>query len=75
MVENRLRWFGFIERSVDSVVRRVDQMEKSQTTKGRGRPRKTSIEVIKKDLEINDLDRNMVLNRIWRKLIHRADPT
>ncbi|KAL5141886.1 hypothetical protein HKD37_09G025150 [Glycine soja] len=64
MVENRLRWFGHVERRpVDSVVRRVDQMEKRQTIRGRGRPKKTIREVIKKDLELNDLDRSMVLDR------------
>ncbi|RZB55503.1 Villin-4 [Glycine soja] len=63
MVENRLRWFGHVERRpVDSVVRRVDQMERRQTIRGRGRPKKTIREVIKKDLELNDLDRSMV----WR---------
>jgi hypothetical protein len=42
MVENRLRWFGHIERRpVDVVVQRVDQMEESQIIRGRGRPRKT----------------------------------
>ncbi|KAL5195329.1 putative serine/threonine-protein kinase [Glycine soja] len=61
MVENRLRWFGHVERRpVDSVVRRVDQMERRQTIRGRGRPKKTIREVIKKDLELNDLDRSMV---------------
>ncbi|KAL5133996.1 LINE-1 retrotransposable element ORF2 protein [Glycine soja] len=77
MVENRLRWFGHVERRpVDSVVRRVDQMERRQTIRGRGRPKKTIREVIKKDLEINGLDRSMVLDRtLWRKLIHVADPT
>ncbi|KAL5134814.1 Craniofacial development protein 2 [Glycine soja] len=77
MVENRLRWFGHVERRpVDSVVRRVDQMERRQTIRGRGRPKKTIREVIKKDLELNDLDRSMVLDRtFWRKLIHVADPT
>ena len=31
LVENRLRWFGHVERRpVDVVVRRVDQMEESQ---------------------------------------------
>ncbi|KAH1228331.1 Craniofacial development protein 2 [Glycine max] len=60
MVENRLRWFGHVERRpVDSVVRRVDQMERRQTIRGRGRPKKTIREVIKKDLEINGLDRSM----------------
>ncbi|KAL5163093.1 Retrovirus-related Pol polyprotein from type-1 retrotransposable element R2 [Glycine soja] len=77
MVENRLRWFGHVERRpVDSVVRRVDQMERRQTIRGRGRPKKTIREVIKKDLELNDLDRSMVLDRtLWRKLIHVTDPT
>ncbi|KAL5153310.1 Craniofacial development protein 2 [Glycine soja] len=77
MVENRLRWFGHVERRpVDSVVRRVDQMERRQTIRGRGRPKKTIREVIKKDLELNDLDRSMVLDRtLWRKLIHVAEPT
>jgi hypothetical protein len=28
-----------------------------------------------KDLEINELDRNMICDRIlWRRLIHEADP-
>jgi len=35
---------------VDSVVRRVGQMEGSQITRGKGRPRKTRRETIKKDL-------------------------
>lgn len=66
MVENRLRWFGHVERRlVDSVIWRVDQMmERSQTTRGRGRPRKIIRETSKKDLEIKELDRNMALDRI-----------
>jgi hypothetical protein len=73
MVETRLRWFGHVERRLmDFLVRRVDQMEGSWITGGRGRPRKT----IKKDLEINELDRNMVFDRkLWCLLIHLADPT
>lgn len=50
-------------------------MERNQT-RGRGRPRKTIREIINKDLVINDLDRNMVLDRtLWQKLIHIVDPT
>jgi len=38
MVETRLTWFGHIERRpVDSVVKRVDQMEGGQITRGRGK--------------------------------------
>lgn len=76
IVEYRLRWFGHVEgRSVGFMVRRVDQMERCQTTRGRGRPRKTISEVIKKDLEINNLVRSMVLDKtLWRKVIHVAVP-
>ena len=68
MVENSIRWFGHVERRpVDFVVRRVDQMERSQRAIGKGRLRKTIREVVKKDLEINNLDKTMVLDRIlWR---------
>jgi len=43
MVKTRqLRWFGHVERrAVDSVVRRVDQMEGSEIARFRGKPRKT----------------------------------
>ena len=76
LVENRLRWFGQVERSPVAVVRRVDQMEESQVKRGRGRPRKTIRETIRKDLEVNELDPNLVYDRtLWRHLIHVADPT
>ena len=59
LVENRLKWFGHVERRlVDVVVRRVDQMEEGQVKRGRGRPRKTIIETIRNDLEVNELDPN-----------------
>ncbi|RZB81212.1 LINE-1 retrotransposable element ORF2 protein isoform B [Glycine soja] len=75
MVENRLRWFGHVERRpVDSVMRRVDQMERRQTIRGRGRPKKTIREVIKKDLELNDLDRSTVAENIgYRDLTTKFD--
>jgi len=77
MEETRLKWFGHVERRhVDFVVWRVDQMEGSQITRGRGRPRKTIRETIRKDLVIIELEKDMVFDRIlWRRLIHVADPT
>jgi len=74
LVENTLRWFGHVERRpVDAVVRRVNQMEESRVKRGRGRPKKT---IIRKDLEVNELNPNMVFDRtLWRHLIHVADPT
>jgi len=51
-------------------------MEDTPITRGRGRPRNTIRETIKKDLEINYLDQNMVYDRtLSRNLIHVADPT
>jgi len=79
LVENRLRWFGHVERRhVDAVVRRVDQMEESQVKRGRGRLRKTIRETIIKDLEVNELDPNLVYDRTLLRhlnLIHVVDPT
>jgi len=39
MAETWLRWFGYVERRhLDFVVRRVNQIESRQITRGRGRP-------------------------------------
>ena len=42
MVETMLRWFWHVNRRpLDYVVRKVDQMESSQITRDKGRPKKT----------------------------------
>lgn len=44
--------------------------------RGRGRLRKTIREIIKTDLEMNDLDRSMVMDlTLWQKLIHVVEST
>jgi len=61
MVETRLRWFEHVERRlVDSIVRRVNQLEGSQVTRCRIRLRKTIRETIRKNLEINELEKEMI---------------
>lgn len=41
IVKNRFRWFAQVKkRPVDSVVSRVHQLERSETTKGRGKLKK-----------------------------------
>jgi len=51
-------------------------MEGSQTTRGRERPEKTTRETFKKDIEINELEKDMVFDRILRRcLIHVAGLT
>jgi hypothetical protein len=76
-METSLSWFGHIERRpVDFAARRVDQIEDDQITRDVGRSRKTIREIIKKDPEINELDRNMIYDRtLLRNLIHVAEPT
>jgi hypothetical protein len=77
MVENRLRWFEYVERrNVDVVVRRVYQMEESQIKKGRERPKKTIKETIMKVLEVNEFDPNMVYDRtLWHNFMDVANLT
>ncbi|CAN6720664.1 unnamed protein product [Malus baccata var. baccata] len=77
MRENRLRWFGHVQRRpTDAPVRRCDYGTEVQGRRGRGRPRKTLEETLRKDLEYLDLTEDMTQNRAqWRSRIHIADPT
>ncbi|TQD68657.1 hypothetical protein C1H46_045810 [Malus baccata] len=53
MRENRLRWFGHVQRRpIDAPVRRCDYGTKVQGRRGRGRPRKTLEETLRKDLSV-----------------------
>jgi len=64
--EKTCRFYGMESKSIDG----------GEITWGRGRPRKIIKKTIKKDLEINELDKNMVYDRtLWHRLIHVADPT
>ena len=57
-------------------MRRVDQMEVRPVIRGRKRPRKTIGETIKRDLDVNNLNVNMIYDRtLWRHLHLVADPT
>ncbi|RXH90055.1 hypothetical protein DVH24_032412 [Malus domestica] len=70
MRENRFR------RPTDAPVRRCDYGTEVQGRRGRGRPRKTLEETLRKDLEYLDLTEDMTQNRAqWRSRIHIADPT
>ena len=77
MVENRLRWFGHVERRpLEAPVRRVDGMTFSPLKRGRGRPQRTLKELIRQDLRLNNISERLVFDRaIWRRVIHVADPT
>ncbi|KAM2039237.1 hypothetical protein ACFX1T_012701 [Malus domestica] len=60
----------------DAPVRRWDYGIEVQGRRGRGRPRKTWEETLRKDLEYLDLTEDMTQNRAqWSSRIHIADPT
>ncbi|KAM2623202.1 hypothetical protein TB2_027734 [Malus domestica] len=74
--ENRLRWFGHVQRRSTDAPVRSDHGTEVQGRRGRGRPRKTLEETLRKDLEYLDLTEDMTQNRAqWRSRIHIADPT
>lgn len=51
-------------------------MKYSQTARSRGKLRKTTSETIKRYLDINDLNINMIYDRkLWLHMIHITDPT
>ena len=75
MRENRLRWFGHIERrSRDAPVRKMEKIDIAQGKKLRERPKVTWMEVIKNDMKLLELEERMVVDRNdWRKRIHVLD--
>ena len=74
--ENRLRWFGHIRRRpVNAVVRKTELIIVEGNIKGRGRPKLTWGETVRKDMSVCGLTEDIVLDRKeWRKRIHVADP-
>ncbi|CAN6545754.1 unnamed protein product [Malus baccata var. baccata] len=66
--KNRRAWEGYQNWRAEN--------PKVQGRRGRGRPRKTLEETLRKDLEYLDLTKDMTQDRAqWRSKIHIADPT
>lgn len=75
MMENRFRWFDHVEKT-DKLCSKesISDREKINNQKKR-KPKNNIREVIKKYLQINNLDKNIIFNRILRrKLIYLVDP-
>ena len=53
-----------MEKTCRDLVRRVNQKEGNLIAKDRGRPRKTIVEIIKIDLNVNGLNINMIYDII-----------
>ena len=68
MRESRLRWFGHVQRRLESApVRRCESLDLGVFRRGRGRPKKSMREVIRNDLTLLDLVEGMARDRVlWR---------
>ena len=64
MRENRLRWFGHVERRpIDAPVRRVEKIDIEQSKKLRGRPKMNWMKVVKKYMKLLELEERIVAGR------------
>ena len=53
MREARLKWFGYVKRRrVEALVRRCERVNIPEGKRGRGRPKKSLKEVIRKGLKV-----------------------
>ncbi len=73
--ENRLRWFGHVRRRPQGApVRRVEEWDQGDFKRGRGRPKMTWWEGVRKDLKQLDLQESEALDRReWRRKIYVDD--
>ncbi|XP_070023320.1 uncharacterized protein [Nicotiana sylvestris] len=71
MRELRLRWFGHVRRrNIEAPGRRCERLAMESLRRGRGRPNKYWGEVIRQDMALLQLTKDMTLDRsVWRSRI------
>ncbi|XP_070008151.1 uncharacterized protein [Nicotiana sylvestris] len=71
MWETRLRWFGHVKRrSIEALVRRCEWLASVGSRRGRGRPKKSWEEIIRREMAQLELTEDMALDRrAWRSKI------
>ena len=76
LVQHRLRWFGHLQRRpLEAPVRSGIISRFESTRRGRGRPRLTWEEVVKKDLKEWNVSKELALDRsVWKLAIHVPEP-
>jgi hypothetical protein len=73
--EARLRWYGHVERSGDTSIRRAMKLE-VQGLRSRGRQKKRWMDMIQEDLKSLNLKPEDTGKRdMWRQRIRVADPS
>ncbi|XP_070002244.1 uncharacterized protein [Nicotiana sylvestris] len=68
MREARFRWFGHVKRrNADAPIKRCERLALGGERRGRGRPKKSWGEVIKRDMAQLEITEDMTLDRrVWR---------
>src|SRR6218665_3970681 len=75
MYEARLRWYGHVERSGDTNIRRTMKLE-VQGLRSRGRQKKRWMDMIQEDLKfLNPKPDDTGRRDMWRQRIRVADPS
>ena len=75
LVQHRLRWFGYLQRPPETPVRSGIISRFEITRRGRGRPRLTWEEAVKKDLKEWNVSKELALDRsAWKLAIHVPEP-
>jgi hypothetical protein len=76
LVQHRLRWFGHIQRRPPEASVRSGILSRPENTRrGRGRPRLTWEEAIKRDLKEWNIPKELALDRsAWKIAIHVPEP-
>ena len=72
--QNRLRWYGHVLRKEDNDWVKKCMEYEVEGSRPRGRPKRTWLEVVKRDCQVRGLSRDdaMVCSR-WRKMIRMVD--
>jgi hypothetical protein len=76
LVQHRLRWFGHLQRRPpETPVHYGVLSQDNKVRRGRGRPKLTWVETIKRDLKEWDIPRDLCLNRsAWKTAIDVPEP-
>lgn len=76
IIQHRLRWYGHVQRRPpDAPVRSGNVNHVESTRRGRGRPRLTWDEAVKRDLKAWNIPRELTLDRnAWKSAIHVPEP-
>ena len=74
--QHRLRWFGHVQRRPPEVPVRSGFLERVDNVKrGRGRPKLTWVESVKRDLKDWNISKEIALDRsAWRLAINVTEP-